>query len=277
MYWSVKRVLDDIIDIAYKNESDARRKFFKWFTIDLESKLNKSYLGVYHPVMREGKLCGGQIRVVALNESDTQIIITCIHELAHHIDSCKNGKSGHQAPFYEEYKTLLYAALNMRLFNPDEFQKRVTTDFNKVKKMLDEWVPEYINYKQDLITLKVNVPFELKDNVKARGYHWNGVEKVWEKEIPENEFESEKRCLEAIGVNDIRINNASSFSCDAIAYIKASKGSYAYKEDLKQNGFRFTNNAWYKKINAKDYDLELLSLSGLRGLVEFNMVSKIGG
>lgn len=275
MYWPVKKILDDIIDNAYKNESEQRRKFYKWFNIDLETKPNNSYLGVYRPTLREGKLSGGTIKVVALNESDTQIIITCIHELSHHIDYCKHNKTGHQAPFYDEFRVLLYTALNMKLFSPDEFQKRVTQDFNKVKKILNEWTPEYIEYKKDNVTIKANVPFDLKDEVKSHGYRWNSVEKTWDKSVTETEFDFEMNYLKALGIDNVKSSNSNTFQCEAIGYIKAGKGSFEYKESLKQAGFFYHNKSWYKKIYAKNYELELLSLSGLRGLVEFKLVSKV--
>lgn len=268
MNWAVKKTLDDIIDVAYKDESKQRRKFFKWFEINLIVKPNHSYLGVYKPEKKE-------ILINSLNTDDTQIIITCIHELSHHIDQCKHGSTGHQSPFYEEYRRLLYAAMNMGLFSPEDFVKRETRDFNKVKKMLDEWTAELIDYKNNLIKLKVNIPFEQKDAVKTRGYRWNGIEKVWEIEILEDKESEERAFLKMIGCVDVRVNDANKFAMSAIGYIKAGKGSFDYKDQLKEKGFFYSNKAWYKKINAQEYEQELAKLGDIVYKVEFQLVDKI--
>lgn len=269
MNWSIKKILDDIIENAYKDESEQRRKFFKWFDIDLSVKPNNTYLGQYFPN-------GRRININSLNTNDTQIIITCIHELSHHIDQCKHGDTGHQAPFYEEYQRLLYTAMNMGLFSPDDFVKRETRDFNKVKKMLDAWVYEPIEYKNNLIKIKANVPFELKDTVKQRGYKWNGIEKVWEIEVPEDKESEEQAFLKMIGCVDIKSSDASKFTMSAIGYIKAGNGSFEVKDTLKQLGFFYSNKAWYKKINAQEYEQEFAKLGDLRTTVEFKLVNKIG-
>ncbi len=269
MYWPVKKILDDIIEETYKEDSEQRKKFFKWFEIDLATKKNNTYSGRYFPDKKK-------IEVISLDTDNSQIIITCIHELAHHIDQCKHGSTGHQTPFYEEYTKLLYTAMNMHLFSPEDFVKRETRDFNKVKKILENWKPEYIDYKSDLVKIKANIPFDKKDEAKKHNYKWNSVEKVWEIEVPEEKISEEEGFLRLIGCINYTVNNASEFKMNAIGYIMADKGSYDYRDTLKENGFFYSNKTWYKKINAQEYEKTVNELSILTdGKVEFRLTNKI--
>lgn len=268
MNWPIKKILDDIIDRAYADESEKRRKLFKWFSIDTTVKTNSSYLGVYTHHNKS-------IKITGLNFDNSQIIITCIHELSHHIDYCKNNSTGHQTPFYEEYAKLLYAALNMRIFTAEEFITRETRDFNKVKKILDAWVPEYTDYKENQVKIKVNVPFELKDTVKARGYHWNNMERIWEMEVDSENSFKEETFLKTIGCTDYNVVSASKFEVDAVAYIKATDGSYEFKDELKKRGFFYSNKAWYKKTKARNLKEELDKIRDLMPQVRFRIEDNI--
>ena len=51
-----------------------------------------------------------RIRIFNLARPTQTIVKTAIHELAHHVDWCGRGKTGHDKEFYRIYKALLEAA-----------------------------------------------------------------------------------------------------------------------------------------------------------------------
>ena len=268
MNWKVKRILDDIIDVAYKEESEQKRKFYKWFTIELEVKENSSYHGIYY---QNKKL----IRIVNLSNGTEEIVKTCIHELAHHIDYCMHKKTGHQEPFYNEYRVLLYTALNMRILNKEHlFDNHISQDYNKVRKIVNAWVPDYIDYKHGKILIKVTVPFEKKEDIKQRGYHWNNIEKFWEKEIKSTEEDSERFVLLSMG-GKFKTNDACALTIDAVGYLVTMGDSYNWKDILKENGFKYSNKKWYKKIDAKKFSNEKKSIMLLTPGLDYKLVDKI--
>lgn len=242
----VKKTLEDIIDLAYRNEPEENRDNYKRFYIKIITKECKSRFGCYRPANRT-------IEVSNLSRGSNVIVKTCIHELAHHLDNCKNGKTGHQAPFYEEYAKLLYAALNMKLFTADDIRSENTdsSDASKVLKILDEWVPNYVEYKTDSMEIKVLNAFEIKNELKTNGYSWDGVQKAWVKEVSEDDLSEEEVFLQSLDA-EYNISSSQNLNIEAIGYIIADGNTYDTKDNLKEEGFFFHKKGkkavWKKKV-----------------------------
>ena len=250
MHWQTKKILNDIISEAYKNDTEEMQKRYKYFTVELLVKSNNTYNGRYNPSKKV-------IEILNLNQSTEAIVKTCIHELAHHIDYCKNHKTGHKEAFYQEYRTLLYTALNMRILIPDRlFDVRTSQDHNKVKKIVEEWVPAYVEYKTDKQKVKVIIPFDNltgRESLRLHGYYWNSIEKIWEKEIQSADVDVETKYIDTIG-GRLQLQDATTMTVDAVGYIVTNGNSFDYKDILKENGFFCSNKKWYKKISAKEYN-----------------------
>ena len=150
----IKNILCDIIDYAYPD--DEKKENYKNFSIKLLKKENRTLNGYY-------TYKGNSIRIMNPSNGNELNFKTCIHELSHHVDWCNRGCSGHGKEFYQHYRELLYAGLNMRLFTKEDFmtEKDRSNDRNKVQKILDEWEPAYVDYKKTEIGNTGKLPMDV--------------------------------------------------------------------------------------------------------------------
>lgn len=242
----MKNILCDVIDNTYGNSE--KKELYKKFYIEMINERRKGFHGDYNGLTH-------RIRIFNLYRDDNSIVATTIHELAHHIDMIDNGATNHGKEFYDRFRQLLYTALNMKLFSKEQFllATKDASDSNKIAKMLNEWTPQDIGYKKDVVTLELFNCYAQKEKIKAYGgYIWNGVNKVWEKELPVSEVDKEKLFLENNGIN-YRINTENTLSFNGKKIIFAGKGSYDVKDKLFADGFRYSKNkkGWEKEITTE--------------------------
>lgn len=175
-----KGALIDIVKHAYRGSP----KLSEYCTFDyvLTDKQYKSKNGDYSCDEKK-------IRVFASKSADLQNLIkTSIHELAHHIDNCNRGTSDHSALFYEEYKRLLFAALDLRMFGLKEIleTKLYSADRTKVKLMVIEYM-EQDHDKKEMIKraskIAVYNAYDIKDSLKNMGFRWDAEDRAWCKEL----------------------------------------------------------------------------------------------
>ncbi len=247
----IKKTLDDILENAYPNSQKIGK--YKGFYFKILDKDVKSYAGQYIPKTKT-------IEIVGLNRNSKHIVITCIHELAHHVDFCNRGKTDHQKEFYKEYRTLLYAALNMRVFSPEDAEVKDVVDAKKIQKMVEDWRPSFVNYKEDSVVLSVKNCFSLKDVLKKSGYRYNTLSHEWYKEIEKDKEEGERNFLSLIGIakEDVTESASSSLEIKAKLKIVAKGETYRHKEYLKKNGFRYVDKSWERKVGDKEDVNELV-------------------
>lgn len=240
----VKNILNDLVEHTY-SDSDKIEDYKKFF-VEITQKTMQSKHGDYNIQTK-------RIRIFNLDRADDAIIATTIHELAHHIDNMNRGTTDHGVEFYEEYQKLLYKALDMELFSKECYleAKRDASDSNKVKKMLLEYVPQKEEYKADIKTVAVRNCFAIKEQLKARGYHWNGINKTWEKEVADTEIEQEEQFLAKCDVT-YEVLEAKKMTFESNTYIIAGKGSYEIREILKNDGFFYTKDKKWKKKGTAD-------------------------
>lgn len=190
---NLKQVLNDLVDYTYLGHP--KHALFKKFYVECVDKNMKSYHGVYN-------IRTHHIKVVNLYRDDASIVATTIHELAHHVDNMLRGDTDHSKEFYEAFKTLLYGALDMKLFSKEQFLSATkdASDSNKITKMIADYTAKDVNYKKDMLLITVTGGYEQREQLKARRYFWNNVNKVWEKEIAGSDKEAEERFLSRIGL-----------------------------------------------------------------------------
>ncbi len=239
----IKRFLNLIIDTAYENESDYIRNRYKDFWISIVNKELKSSNGKYYP---EDK----RIEVYNPHRGYKGMAKTCIHELAHHIDYCKHGSTGHKDPFYKEYKRLIYTSMDLGVLSANDFSNDLySADSKKVDKIVREYVPHKINRNRNHPSvIRIRKGYDIRHQLKERGYRWNSIEEVWEKEIWDTA--EEVAFLEQIGHDNYTIDTPDMYIHPVIRII-AQGDTYTHKEELKQEGFYYVakTNTWICKTD----------------------------
>lgn len=178
-----KAALIDIVKHAYKGSP--KMKEYCTFDYTIVPKELRSKHGDYH---------GSKRLIRIFNESSRtlpQLITTSIHELAHHIDWCNRGTSDHSALFYEEYRNLVFAALDLGMVGINEVleSKRDAADSTKLKLMIIEYMEEGREKREKIeraSRIMVYNAFDIKEALKAAGFRWDGEARAWYKELGEN-------------------------------------------------------------------------------------------
>ena len=262
----IKRYLDDIVDVAFSYETETQRRKYKFYDFEILQKENKTSSGQYSIKDRK-------ISVYNTSLGAKHIAKCCIHELSHHIDYIKHGKTGHQKPFYHIYEQLIYAALDMKILAKKDFYDKWSSDSNKVIAIVEAYKPKQINYnKKESFTIKVYNSFSIKDQLKENKYFYNDIEKIWEKDI-EGDYSKEEELLEslkAISILEKRddytgpyfVVAESSLYVDALVEIEATGDTYSKKDILKFYGFYYkpTLKGWAIKTRASELNNMLYTL-----------------
>ena len=258
--YQLKQMLNDIVDIAFAN--DTRIRSYKAFYIEVLDKVYKSKHGDYNPSERK-------IRLMNPYREEDKLIITAIHELAHHINHMQSNSDIHGKGFYANYERLLHAALDMQLFDKNDYIKLLreskdAVDENKVKKMIQNYYPKYNGYKDDKSKIIVFGGYDIKDNLKNRGFSYNKISKAWEKEVEEQEIGELKLYFEEISVK-YKITGANKYITKdekAKKHLIAVFNAFAVKEALKEHNFRYrsSDKAWYIEYDG--------SRSGMEDIIE---------
>lgn len=183
--YRIKKILNDLVDIAYRNEPEEKRKAYKGFYIDVMDKNWKSFHGRYFPSKRK-------IEIYNTYRSDQAVIATTIHELSHHIDHMNRGRNlsdPHGKPFYDVFRKLLFTALDMGIFDKDGFLEatRDASDSNKIARMLENYVLHPVSYKTGESLVIVNNGYDIKEHLKGKGFLYNHINRTWELETDDVE------------------------------------------------------------------------------------------
>lgn len=269
--FEIKKILEDIVYHTYNGTvSDEVFTKMNKFYVRLENKIVGSYHGYY-------RYTDSSITIVNLFRKQTNIICTTIHELAHHVDRVFRGKSDHSKEFYEVFADLLYTGLNMGLFDQKDALNMQTdaSDSNKIKKILDAYVPNPIAYKQNEKRIVVRNCFSVKDTLKEGGFSYNGLSNTWEKVVATEDVPKYEEVLKKLEC-EYDIVDAGAMNIEANGTLIASEGSYEHREELKASGFFFSQKkkCWMKKINMEDYEVEMNSLKHLNGKVTIKLAKK---
>ena len=203
--YRVKILLNDLVEYAYPHSP--KQKAYKAFYVEYIDKEFKSKHGDYNTKNKH-------IRIFNLSRTEDQLVVTSIHELAHHINFVNDTSHSfepHGQEFYKVYKKLLFTALDMGLFNKWQFINATADagDSRKVKRMLEEYRPHPIDYKKDMKLIQVFRAYEIRKNLQKHGYKYNSVLKSWEKETEKPLDEA--TFLDSIGA-DYKIVDARSVS-----------------------------------------------------------------
>lgn len=180
---NAKAALIDIIKHAYPRSSKIRDYCnFNFFLLDRELK------------SKHGDYFGPERRIRIFNIKSRELvplITTSIHELAHHIDYCNRGTSDHSSLFYEEYRTLIFAALDMDMISINDVleSRRDASDSVKLKLMVIEYLEEGREKREKVKRAErvcVYDAYDIKDTLKASGYRWDASSRAWSRELSDD-------------------------------------------------------------------------------------------
>lgn len=242
------------------------------FELKICAEERKTYHGVYYPARKE-------IRIFNMSRPIDHIISTTIHELSHHVDFTKNGSTGHNKRFYKIFKELLTSAVELGYINYEIARNKYdSNDILQMEKYYGPIIAEVIPEKtENRYIIKVKKAFDIKDMLKENGFHFNGLERTWEKEGTLEECEKLKEELE--GRAEILVQRFDEISSDINYYIIVSKNTYSCKSELSASGYKWkgyfiNENAWVKKIPASELNEERRFLNSL-GLNDYSVKNKL--
>lgn len=275
----IKKMLNDIIDAAFQESVSAGvLAKFKRFTIfasetELDSKLGDCWYN------KDGS---ASIRLLGLSRDRYQdSIILAIHEISHHVDRSLNGSSsGHGPEFYRIHKILLYASFDMGILTIDDVlhSELNARNKNKLAKMMTDYVPRPIDYKSDIAHVFVYNAYAIKDELKARGYSWNGLEFAWTIEVSQDNLDAEKNYLLSLGLSesDIKCVEGAAVVTRLRKSAKLFNVPYESNDLVKKFGYRWTDAGkkkyWKKKIDgdtlSAEEQKELEKIPGIRIVID---------
>lgn len=257
-----KRIKEILIDIAQKTYNEPP----KYFKIEISPKEMKSRHGDYCPQTKT-------IRIYNISRPIEHVISTTIHELAHHIDCCKYGNSGHNKRFYGIFRELLKTAIECGYVDYNSIRnKKDSLDIVMMEKYYGELIAFYDESKdtnKDKFIIKVRKSFNIKDYLSSLSFTYNKIEKTWDKVVFKDEIEDLKtQILEKDPSVTIDISAYKDITMEAYYYIIVSKNTYEHKDELSKNGYKYkgyniNTNSWVKKINTHDLSEEKKFLSKL--------------
>ena len=258
----IKIYLNQIIEAAYPNMSKQEREKALDFTFMFDPKEKQSYHGLY--MGKTKSRSRAVIKVGNFSRGDKAVIITCLHETAHHIDAVFNGRTGHQAPFYEAYERLIYAAMNLRLLTPDDFReaerdaKKVgkgSQGFSKVLLIVARWEPHYLvdESPSEKKTIKVGDGYTVRDKLKEAGFYWNKISATWD--IETDKPDETVAFAESIGCKKIEVSDGGiNIAKPMITIVASGKGTYEHRDMLREKRFMFNkkHKVWEKRVPAEE-------------------------
>ena len=250
----IKKLLDSIIDAAYPDLTPQQARLYKGYYISIYPQQMKSKNGDYNGATRT-------IRIFNPSKGKEGIAKTLLHELSHHIEYIQYGRCGHQENFYAAYEKLIHAALDLGILTRQDVIDAAmrSRGRDKILKIVQRYVPNR-NIKKPEVkkqVIRVYNAYQVKDELKERGYEWNKLEQTWDLETEDPE--AEKAFLEEKNVSSEAAGKAPYYTASdpqlyirPIIYIEAYGNTYDSRDVLKEHGFTYRKETrtWRRKIYA---------------------------
>lgn len=240
--YEVWSTLKSIAEEAYPE----RASEVKTFSVEVVAKESKTFHGDYHIRTRK-------IRILNLSRKTASIIKTSIHELAHHLDCCFDGRTGHDHQFYTKLKHLLETAHRMSVINLDDVLDEIdVADMRQLVKTVGSL--EYTPQANDMgLLIKVDNAFSIKEDLKERGYRFSPTERLWILEADDSIVEDETGWLHGVtDASNVQIVPVADNKIESVYFcVLGKKGFFGRQDELKAAGFRWhEKKGWYKRIPA---------------------------
>lgn len=239
----IKILLDDIIDRAYRYEDKKIRSAYKSFSLELASQKRKEFMGMYKPEIHK-------IMVYNIARSSQSILITALHELAHHIMVVSSKELCHDKAYLSIYELLVHTAMDMHLlYRNDLLGFSETTDAKWLRKFVSTYEPKSYDYGKGRCVVKAKIPYHMREKASEMGFHFSDLEKTWNKTVDEKELENVLQALKGlIPEDDVAVSNVADIQVDSKIYIVAVGNTTEYVPILKENGFSYVGKGEWRKL-----------------------------
>lgn len=268
--YQLKQMLNDLVYYVYKD--DPRLKAYKAFYIEVVDKKYKGRHGDYNHALK-------RIRLMNTYRDENKLIITSIHELAHHINHMQGNSDIHGKGFYANYEKLLHGTLDMGLVKKEDWLKakhecRDSRSENKVERIIKAYKPKDSGYKAGKTKFTVYGAYDYKEDLKEKGFTYNKIVKGWEKETDESEYKIIQDYLDGKSLKYI-VSGANKYIVkdpekkekqNAGKWTLSVQNSYPIKDDLKEHGYRYRKEdyCWCVHYNTdEELQVHLIYLNNL--------------
>lgn len=243
------------------------------FTLEISDKPRKNILGDWTAPRKN--VSDARIRLFWMDRPIRYVILTAIHELAHHCDYMLHGEIGHQQSFYQEYTKLLATACQMGIFTKNMVEGLYSGDcdgggdlklVSHMKKAENdgvlsfEAVPDREYIKGKVLFCAYNA-FQQKDLLKENGFRYNSRSHGWEKIVEEAEHGA---LLEKLSGTGLRLVTTNVLETAIDADIIVEGRTYDVRNDLSKMGYRYNEKSWHKRVPINDLRKECELLYDLR-------------
>lgn len=264
----IKGALDYVLAHSFENYRDYQSYFIRIRPKELVSK--------HGHYKRRERL----IEVFNLSREPRFTMLTCLHELAHHIEYEDLGESEHTSSFYERYFALLIVAIGLGyLERSDIKEEHDSGDYGQLVAYYGEvetWeIPVFPHLEKRMVVVKNS--YEIRGILKKRNFKFFTMSQTWQKEFPDLETaEIEKKELLKVGkVEDIYIQYVNQVNFLIYYYIGVLNG-YEYRYGLKELGYVWEGyglrDVWVKKVDATAFYEETHKLTQFAG-IEFKKMT----
>lgn len=200
-------------------------------------------------------------RIGNLSRPPAHVLITSLHEAAHHCEYQMTGQTGHQRSFYMIYNQLMTTAIEMGMFT----YKTATevTDSASIRQLKRYCGPITIKmnpekkYKKGKCLIYVFDGYSQRKILSERGYHFNSRAKAWEKELLKEDELGEKEYLKNLSDSITVWTTEDMLDLTIYAIITVTGKTYECKDILSSLNFTYRDkipgmnvNGWYKKVQS---------------------------
>lgn len=214
------------------------------------------------------------IEIFNLSREPRFLLITCLHELAHHVEFEDLGESNHGQPFYERLRALYVTAVGLKLLQLTDVLEEVdAADAQGLQHFcgsINDWdVPLFEDIQKRMVIVKNGRSF--KEVLKAHDFKWFSVSHTWQKEIATQAL-AEKEVqflLRYASKENFLIRPLITPTFLSYYYIGIENG-YEYRYGLRELGYQWegygVKKMWVKKVDSQAYYEELKKLTPFAGI-----------
>lgn len=239
----IKILVGDIIDRAYRYEDKKVRSMYKRVILELAPQRRRDFMGMYKPEIHK-------IMVYNINRSSQSILITVLHELAHHIMFVSGRNLGHDKVYLTTYELLVHTAMDMHLLCVDDLLGfSGTADAKWLREFAGTYEPKSYDYGKGRYVVKAKIPYRMREKASEMGFHFSALEKTWNRTLDEEDLENIVGALKVfIPENDIFVSSVADMQVETKIYIAAIGDTTEYVPILKENGFSYAGKGQWRKL-----------------------------
>ncbi|EOU3549967.1 hypothetical protein ACNV5V_002924 [Listeria monocytogenes] len=264
----IRKSLKELIVLTYaEKESNEVVEKMQQFWFYFEAKEGKKN-GTYESDI-------GRIRIQNFSRPAGHVLVTCIHEVAHHVDFILRNETKHDHSFYQVFYELLISAMRSQLLTKEQLlavkDTKNVENLQKRHGSITTWKIPACQSIQRNVWIKCRTSLAKKDALKKAKYHYSWFEKAWFKEVPTSQVQVEvdylKRFFQA---NEYQVETIDTIQFSVMYYVSLRNGRI-HREILKERGYYYEaydlgEFTWNKIIHASAWQAEKAFLDRLMGV-----------